>query len=191
MASGIRATSCHPCHLTTFLCERLLSYALLETWKRRRGHTLTLGGYAAAGGVQGAIARSAEAVYQGLDPTQQAIARNIFLRLTELGEGIGDAPTSLGTRRRAALSEFASRPEEAATVQVVLNALTDARLIATEKGTVQAAHEALIREWPTLREWLEQDREGLRVHRHLTDAAGEWERLGRALGELYRGTRLD
>ena len=82
----------------------MLSHALLETWKRRQGHTLTLDGYTEAGGVHGAIARTAEAVYQRLDEHQQAIARNIFLRLTELGEGTQD------TRRRAALDELFPGP---------------------------------------------------------------------------------
>src|SRR5512147_1465810 len=78
----------------------LLSHALLETWKRRAGHTLTLKGYADAGGVHGAIAHTAEGVYQNLSPAEQQMARNIFLRLTELGEGTED------TRRRAAISEL-------------------------------------------------------------------------------------
>ncbi len=73
----------------------LLSHALLETWQRRRGRTLTLAGYAESGGVRGAIAKTAESVYQRLTPEQQPIARSIFIRLTELGEGTQD------TRRRA------------------------------------------------------------------------------------------
>ncbi|MFQ5922252.1 MAG: hypothetical protein ACE5M4_05360, partial [Anaerolineales bacterium] len=44
--------------------------------------------------------------------------------------------------------------------------------------------------WPRLREWLDEDREGLRIHRHLTEAAQAWEALERDLGELYRGGRL-
>ncbi|MBC6952212.1 hypothetical protein DWB58_30230 [candidate division KSB1 bacterium] len=52
------------------------------------------------------------------------------------------------------------------------------------------AHEALIREWGILRKWLGEDRESLRTHRHLTEAAQEWERRGRDKGELYRGVRL-
>ena len=58
------------------------------------------------------------------------------------------------------------------------------------ENTAEVAHEALIREWPTLREWLNQDREGLRLHRHLTEAAYEWELLGRDPGALYRGAHL-
>jgi class 3 adenylate cyclase/energy-coupling factor transporter ATP-binding protein EcfA2 len=65
----------------------LLSHSLLETWKRRSGRMLTLIGYLQSGGVHGAIARTAETVYDALSPEQQALARNVFLRLTELGEG--------------------------------------------------------------------------------------------------------
>jgi hypothetical protein len=163
----------------------LLSHALLETWGRRRGYTLTLAGYAESGGVAGAIAQTADTVFEGLTPEQHAIARSVFLRLTELGEeGTQD------TRRRVAPSELIPRPEDAPTVEAVLKTLADARLITTAKETVEVAHEALIREWPALRAWLDEDREGLRTHRHLTEAAQEWERLDREPGELYRGARL-
>ncbi|UCC75880.1 MAG: WD40 repeat domain-containing protein, partial [Anaerolineales bacterium] len=152
---------------------------------RRRGYTLTLAGYAESGGVAGAIAQTADTVFEGLTPEQHAIARSIFLRLTELGEeGTQD------TRRRVAPSELIPRPEDAPTVEAVLKTLADARLITTAKETVEVAHEALIREWPALRAWLDEDREGLRTHRHLTEAAQEWERLDREPGELYRGARL-
>jgi hypothetical protein len=163
----------------------LLSHALLETWQRRRGRTLTLAGYTAAGGVAGAIAQTAGTVFQQLTPAQQTIARSIFLRLTELGEeGTQD------TRRRAPPTELIPRPEDAPAVEAMLKRLADARLITTGEDTVEVAHEALIREWPALRGWLEEDREGLRTHRHLTEAAQEWARLNRDPGELYRGARL-
>jgi WD40 repeat protein/class 3 adenylate cyclase/energy-coupling factor transporter ATP-binding protein EcfA2 len=163
----------------------LLSHALLETFARRRGAELPLSGYAASGGVAGAIAQTADTVYSQLSLEQQTIARNILLRLTELGEeGTQD------TRRRAAPGELSRSPEEASRVEAVLKTLADARLITTGEDTVEVAHEALIREWPALRAWLDEDREGLRVQRHLTEAAQEWERLEREPGELYRGARL-
>ncbi|MGD9047858.1 MAG: hypothetical protein PVF77_07380, partial [Anaerolineae bacterium] len=163
----------------------LLSHALLETYERRRGAELTLSGYAATGGVAGAIAQTADTVYGELDPEDQALARSIFLRLTELGEeGAQD------TRRRVSPEELVRTAEEGPAVEAVLGTLAGARLITTGEDTVEVAHEALIREWPALRGWLEEDREGLRIHRHLTEAAQEWERLGREPGELYRGARL-
>jgi WD40 repeat protein/class 3 adenylate cyclase len=162
----------------------LLSHALLETWKLRAGHTLTLKGYADAGGVRGAIAHTAENVYQNLSPEEQALARNIFLRLTELGEGTED------TRRRAPFEELLSHAEQGDEARSVLNRLAEARLITLGEGTAEVAHEALIREWPALREWLNQDRESLRLHRHLTEAAHEWVLLEQDAGALYRGAHL-
>jgi WD40 repeat protein len=164
----------------------LLSHALLETWRRRRGTTMTLRSYAESGGVKGAIARTADRVYEGeLSEEQRPIARDIFVRLTELGEGTQD------TRRRARLAELL--PPDAAGASIVrslIGALADARLVTVGEDDVEVAHEALIREWPTLREWLRADREGLRTRRRIADAAVEWERLGRDDDALLRGARL-
>jgi hypothetical protein len=163
----------------------LLSHALLETWKRRQGHTLTLQGYHAAGGVKKAITQTAESVYDKLTPAEQTIARGIFLRLTELGEGVQD------TRRRVKMDELGQGKEQDA-VSKVLKTLTDARLVTTEQDSAEVAHEALIREWGTLRKWLDEDRESLRLHRHLTESAGEWKRAGRDEAFLdHRGGRLE
>jgi WD40 repeat protein/transcriptional regulator with XRE-family HTH domain len=163
----------------------LLSHALLATWERRRGRTFTLQGYHASGGVRGAIAETAESVFTDqLNQAQQTLARNIFLRLTELGEGTED------TRRRATLNELAHQPEEAIQLRAVLNTLAEARLITINEDSAEVAHEALIREWQRLHEWLSQDREGLLLHRHLTDAALEWQARGQDAAELYRGARL-
>jgi tetratricopeptide (TPR) repeat protein len=165
----------------------LLSHALLETWARRRGRTLTLSGYREAGGVEGAIAATAESVFQQrLTPAQQPIARAIFLRLTELGE----TEASPDTRRRVPFSELMTRSTDTATLDAVLAILTEARLVTADKDEVEVAHEALIREWPTLRGWLAENREGLRRQRQLTDDAHEWEKLGRDTGALYRGAKL-
>jgi WD40 repeat protein/DNA-binding SARP family transcriptional activator len=169
----------------------LLSHALLETWRYRRGQTLTLTGYQATGGVRGAIARTAETTYRQLTPEQQAIARNIFLRLTELGSGNdGEDAPELYTRRRVALDELIPQHGDPNGVQLVLSRLADARLVTTAQDTVEVAHEALIREWDRLREWLRENRAGLRLHRQLTETAQEWERLGRDRSGLYRGARL-
>ncbi len=165
----------------------LLSHALLETWERRHGRTMTLSGYTSSGGVRGAIAESAEAVFTDqFTPEQQVIARRIFLRLTELGDeaGVGD------TRRRVSYSELILRPEEAEGIQYVLKTLADARLVTTSEDTVQVTHEALIREWPTLRGWLEENRDDLRLHRQLTDASLEWDIADRQPDLLFRGARL-
>jgi WD40 repeat protein/class 3 adenylate cyclase len=162
----------------------LLSHALLETWSRRDDHTMTLAAYDDSGGVRGAIARTADAVYGQLDAEQQEVARRIFLRLTEPGQGTED------TRRRASLGELLPGGDEQAAVEEVLDILARARLVTVGLDAVEVAHEALIREWPLLRRWLEEDRAGLLIHRRLTDDSREWLRFDRDPGLLYRGARL-
>ncbi|XVS66821.1 XRE family transcriptional regulator [Actinosynnema sp. CA-299493] len=159
----------------------LMSHALLETWRRRRGTTLTLAGYEAAGGIQHAIAQTAERTYTSLERHQRALARQVFLRLTALGDGTED------TKRRLPRAEL----DHDVDVDVVLDRLAHARLLTLDRDSVEIAHEALIRSWPRLRGWLAEDREGLRTMRRLTEAAATWESLGRDPDALYRGTRLD
>jgi len=91
-------------------------------------------------------------------------------------------------RRRVPLSELdADRSTDAARVVAVL---TRARLLTTSTESVEVAHEALLREWPRLRGWLEEDAEARRLHGHLMRAAREWEERGRDPADLYRGARL-
>jgi len=161
----------------------LLSHALLETWKRRRGRTLTIEAYVATGGVDGAIATTAESVYEALDPAGQRIARAMFLRLTEPGDGTED------TRRRVALTELVTGGDADFAARI-LQRLADARLVTVDADGAEVAHEAVIREWPRLRGWLDDDREGLRIHRHVTYAARDWDAMRRDDAELYRGPRL-
>ncbi|MEJ2263427.1 MAG: BTAD domain-containing putative transcriptional regulator [Anaerolineales bacterium] len=168
----------------------LLSHALLETWQRRRGRTLTFAGYRESGGVRGAIARTAEQAYQELDADQKSIAQNIFLRLTELGEDRGDGLVPPDTRRQANLAELTPQSGDQSQLEAVLQKLAKARLITLGDGKVEVAHEVLIREWPTLRGWLDENREALQIHRRLTRSAQTWEQMGRDPGELYRGARL-
>jgi WD40 repeat protein/class 3 adenylate cyclase/tRNA A-37 threonylcarbamoyl transferase component Bud32 len=162
----------------------LLSHALRATWERRDGRTLTVAGYRASGGVSSAIARTASAVLDTLPDEQRSLARSVFLRLTELGEGTEDS------RRRAAVAELVPEGVAPATVHALLERLADARLITLGDGSAEVAHEALIREWPQLRGWLEEDRAAIRAHRRLGDAARLWDAGGREPSDLLRGTRL-
>jgi WD40 repeat protein/transcriptional regulator with XRE-family HTH domain len=161
----------------------LLSHALLETWKRRRRLMLTIGAYREAGGVRGAIAQTAEHTLQSLSEAEQAVARSIFLSLTDIGEG------SDPTRRRIDREELAAGTE-ATQRDRVLGILADARLVTVEERTVTVAHEALVRHWPRMRSWIEADHAGLLLHRRLTAAAREWDTLDREPAALYRGARL-
>ncbi|WP_214108174.1 nSTAND1 domain-containing NTPase [Acrocarpospora catenulata] len=161
----------------------LVSHALLETWRNRTGPALTLAAYQAAGGVRGAIAQSAERVYDALAPAERQAARRIFLRLTALGDGTED------TRRPISRAELVGLADPEVTAGV-LDRLAAARLVVLAADTVDVAHEALIRAWPRLHRWLTDDRANLLVHRRLTDAAQTWRELGRDAGALYRGARL-
>ncbi|MGW1602260.1 nSTAND1 domain-containing NTPase [Streptomyces eurythermus] len=163
----------------------LLSHALLETWRRRSGRTLTLRAYEAAGGVRGAIAQTAEDLYAGLSDGQADLVRRVLLRLITPGEGTADTCRPV---RRAELRT--TGPHSAGTVDTVLERLARARLITLDGETVHLAHEALITAWPRLWGWIEDDRHRLRVLRRLTEAAESWRELGRDPGALYRGTRL-
>jgi hypothetical protein len=106
----------------------LLEHALLELWKRRRDHTLTLDGYRESGGVKGAIAKTADETFRNFSADEQAIVRRIMLRLTKLGEGTEDM------RRRARIDEIMTTSSEAGAVELVIEAMANARLITTEWG---------------------------------------------------------
>jgi WD40 repeat protein/class 3 adenylate cyclase len=162
----------------------LLSHALRVTWEQRDGRTLTVEGYHAGGGVASAIAQTADSIVESVPPERQGLIRNVFLRLTELGEGIEDS------RRRVAVDDLVPEGASSGEVQALLDRLAEARLVTLGETTAEVAHEVLIREWPTLRAWLEEDRAGIRLHRELDDAARRWEAGGREPGDLYRGTRL-
>ena len=163
----------------------LLSHALLETWKRRRGRVLTVEGYIESGGVRGAIAKTADDVLAHRLPSEEHdIVRSIFLRLTELGQGTED------TRRRVRRDELTTDAAREGAIEHVLGTLVEARLVTAHDETVEVAHEALIREWPTLRRWLDEDREGLLIHRRLTQDANEWLELNREPSLLYREGNL-
>jgi len=72
----------------------------------------------------------------------------------------------------------------------VLEVLTARRLVTVSEGTAEVAHEALLREWPRFVQWMEEDREGRRLHAHLAVTAREWSERGQDTAELYRGARL-
>jgi WD40 repeat protein len=160
----------------------LLSTALLELWEARDGGRLTLAAYRASGGVRGAVARLAEATFGRLDAAQQLIARAVFLRLA----GEGEAGSIV--RRRVRLDEL--DVDENRDIAVTVGNLTAARLLTASDGYVEVAHEALLREWPRLRGWIEEDEAGRQLRLQLMSAARTWDEGGREDGDLYRGARL-
>ncbi|WP_167485984.1 hypothetical protein [Nocardia terpenica] len=156
----------------------LVSHAMRETWRRRRGNSLALAGYEAAGGIRHALAQTAETIYSAMSPPQQRLLRATLLRLVALGEATED------TKRRVAAD---SLPAEAGPI---LEDLARARLVTLDAGSVEITHEALLQAWPRLRGWLDGDRAGLRTHQQLLDTTATWIREHRDPGILYRGGRL-
>ncbi|MFD9418798.1 hypothetical protein ACFWC9_29380 [Streptomyces goshikiensis] len=161
----------------------LLSHVLLETWRRRRGKSLTVSGYEAAGGLEGAVAKTAEDVFGRFTEAQASAARTLLLRLVAPGDGAPD------TRRPAERAELKEAGQGETTE--VLEALAAARLLTLDHDVVELAHEALLSAWPRLRGWIEQERDRLLAQRKLTEAARVWHELGRDPGALYRGSLLE
>ncbi|MFJ5549224.1 helix-turn-helix domain-containing protein [Streptomyces sp. NPDC093225] len=162
----------------------LLSHALLVTWYARAGRTLTVEGYETTGGLRGAVARTAEEVFTGLDRTGRDAARRMLLRLVHVGDG------DVETRRRTAPDRLAAGVTDPRAAAAALDAFVRARLVTAGASAVQISHEALLRAWPRLRDWIHDDRADLLVHQQLTDAAAGWVRDGRDPELLYRGNRL-
>jgi DNA-binding SARP family transcriptional activator/WD40 repeat protein len=162
----------------------LLSTALVGTWERRRGDRLTLAGYLEAGGVTGALARSAEEAYAALDHDAQESARRLLVRLADTDEG------GALVRRPVPLAELDLEGERGAVRRTVIDAFVARRLLSLDGERLDVTHEALLTGWPRLARWLEDDAAGRAVRRHLTPAAWEWQRRGRPDDELYRGARL-
>ncbi|MEU6256838.1 hypothetical protein [Streptomyces sp. NPDC047043] len=162
----------------------LLSHALLATWQQKSGTRLTLCGYRATGGIDKAVANTAEEAYEDLDAEDQPHVRGLLLRLVRVGEGVED------TRRRLPLGDLAA-PGRLDTARRVLRALAEARLVTVDADGAEITHEALLYAWPRLRAWIDEDRAVLLILQQLSESARAWDQAGRQETDLYRGPRLD
>ncbi|MFF5365996.1 hypothetical protein [Streptomyces sp. NPDC013187] len=163
----------------------LLSHALLATWQRRKAGRLTLAGYRAAGGIQGAVAATAERAWTGLDPAARTAARLLLLRLVRLGED------TQATRRRGTRRQLAKESADPGKTEESLEALVRARLVTLDAETVEITHEALLHAWPRLRDWIDEDRQGHLLRQRLEEDGRAWEESNRDTSLLYRGSRLE
>jgi uncharacterized delta-60 repeat protein len=168
----------------------LLAHALRATWHQREGQTLTVAGYRRTGGIRQALATTAERAYTQLNPAEQQIARGVLLRLVNISDqgGSGD------TRRRvprAHLLQACPLPGSTQAVEAVLEAFGRARLLTFDTTSVEITHEALLRAWPRLRQWIDTDRAGNLTRQELEQAAAVWDREGRDTAGLYQGGRLE
>ncbi|QFZ16559.1 WD40 repeat domain-containing protein [Saccharothrix syringae] len=163
----------------------LLSHALLATWQRRQAGKLTIAGYRSAGGIQGAVAATAERAWADLVPEAQQAARPLLLRLVRVGEDTQD------TRRRSTRHELVEQTANRAAGEQALETLARARLVTLDAGSVEITHEALLQAWPRLRSWIDQDREGQLLRQRLEEDAATWAAQERDASLLYRGARLE
>jgi len=172
----------------------LLQFALTEVWKKRDGHRLRLRSYDELGGIEGALEYRANEIYGALQPEDQELCRRIFLRLVEIGEGIEN------TRRRVSYNELLPvDTSKSDAINRLINTLSEPNVClltvnATNANdvTVEVVHEALIRSWTRLRQWIEFERVGLSIQRRLTADTQEWVEATPENKEayLYSGARL-
>ena len=172
----------------------LLQYALTELFEQRRGSTMTLAAYEQIGGITGALSRRAEALYAKMDAADQEAARQLFLRLVTLGEGVED------TRRRVSLAEFDllnfAKNSVNPHTEIIerygrYRLLTFDRDPASRLPTIEIAHESLLSAWPRLYSWLDKSRADVRQQRLLASATAEWMAAGQDADYLLRGAHLD
>nr|WSX19423.1 hypothetical protein OG690_06100 [Streptomyces tubercidicus] len=161
----------------------LLAHALRATWRQRHAHVLTVEGYRATGGIAHAIATTADSVYACMDPPGRRATRALLLRLVKIGSGVED------TRRRLPYTDLAGHGDSAVPAAII-ESFTQARLLTRERDSVEITHEVLLRAWPRLRHWIEDDRADNLIRQELEEAAADWEHAGRDAGMLYRGSRL-
>jgi hypothetical protein len=165
----------------------LLSHALDQSWRSRTGETLTLADYERTGGIEGAVAGSAQRVYDGLTPGEQTAARQVFLRLAATSS---DGVDTADRATRAELTDGKS-PADAQDVETVLEAFAAERLLTLAAGTVELSHEVLLTAWPLLRDtWLTDTRADRIVRTRLHTTAAEWAHHSRDPSYLYGGSLL-
>jgi WD40 repeat protein/class 3 adenylate cyclase len=164
----------------------LLSQAMALTWEHREGDRLTSRGYAEAGGVSHAVQTGADRVYDALPARQQAIARDVLRSMTVASRDGGFARRPV---TRADLS--AGLPDaDPADIDAVLDAFAAERLAVLDEGRAQISHDVLLRAWPRLRGWLEEDQASWILHGQLADAAAAWHDSHQDPSFLYRGAQL-
>ena len=159
----------------------LLAHALRATWQQRHRSALTVDGYRNTGGIDHAIAETADHVYARLDPAGQREAKLMFLRLVKIGDTLAS-----DARRPLARSDLAA----SAAAGTVLDRYISSRLLTSTRDAVQITHEALLSAWPKLKDWLNEDRAGNLTRQRIEDTAAEWDRA-RDASLLYRGTSLE
>jgi transcriptional regulator with XRE-family HTH domain len=164
----------------------LLSQAMALTWEQREGDRLTSHGYAQAGGVSHAVQTGADRVYDTLSAGQQAVARDVLRSMT-----VASRDGTLARRPASREDLYTGLPDAArADIDAVLDAFTVERLAVLDGDRAQLSHDVLLRAWPRLRGWLEEDQASWVLYSQLADAAAAWHDNRDDPSFLYRGAQL-
>jgi WD40 repeat protein/energy-coupling factor transporter ATP-binding protein EcfA2 len=168
----------------------LLQFTLLKLWENRDRNRVTWEAYTRLGSGREALANSADAFFNQLSPDERTTAQRILLTAVRPGPGLEITRQRV---RRTALYQLPDSPEQ---IDSVLQSLYNARLIYLLKGEnleddqIDLAHEALIRNWPRLIGWIEEERVAKRRRLRLTEAAEQWQQLHQDPSTLWRGLLL-
>jgi WD40 repeat protein len=171
----------------------LLQYTLKELWKTcATQRLLTYSAYKALGKIAGTLEQSANRVYQNLSPAEQKTAQRIFIELTQLGEGSPD------TRRQLSQQDLVTAlPFESVPINQVIQKLVEANLLVTDKpkeeevAVVNIAHEALTQHWGQMREWLDGNRDAIKIQREIEEDAKKWQDSNQSKSALLQGLDLN
>jgi WD40 repeat protein len=161
----------------------LLSHAMLATWEHSRGGTLAVADYQASGGIRNALTQTAEQAYESLTGGQRRLARQLFLRLVHVADGV---PPS---RASVALGDLPGWGQ-AGDAEPVLATFVGERMVTVDADAAQITHDALLTAWPRLRTWIEENTEELRDRGRIAEGASAWAEAGREEEALWRGSRL-
>jgi WD40 repeat protein/DNA-binding SARP family transcriptional activator len=168
----------------------LLQYALTELFERREDAVLTRSAYRSIGGVSGALAARADALYATLSEPGKAAAKQFFLQLVAVAED------GAGIGRRIDVVDLASLEVDQNALAACIDAFDSSRLLSFDRNprtgaaTVALAHEALLTRWGRLHGWVESTRDNLRMHRRLAVRVAEWEGGSCDTSFLLRGSEL-
>ncbi|MBW4495236.1 MAG: trypsin-like peptidase domain-containing protein [Oscillatoria princeps RMCB-10] len=162
----------------------LLEFALTQLWAKQRDGTLTHDAYDEIGGVEKALAGYAEEEYGNLSEADKQRAQRVFIQLVRPGEGTED------TRRTATRAEVGEDNWDLVTRLATSRLVVTARDESAGEETVEVVHEALIREWGTLRRWVNDNREFRTWQERLKARMREWKDAGADDGALLRGAPL-
>ncbi|GAA2625611.1 hypothetical protein GCM10010425_22660 [Streptomyces spororaveus] len=191
----------------------LLELALSQLWQRRRDGFLTHDAYRRIGGVTGSLTVWCDTAVAQLPAAQRPVAQRILTSLVRPADPSRNIPAVRAQIPLGELRELAAGPDDApdapggwSAVDEVIASLTRHRIITTytprtspdgsdgapgEPGqpAAELIHDALIRDWATLRQWVGQDHRFQEWLEHTRTRRARWADA-KDPGDLLAGSAL-